>query len=227
MAQERSATPEKQLLKLIEDPQEKHGTAVDVQAVKHQRRSLFSLNAWSGRFSFFRSRITVGWACGKGGSFFDVQMVNCALRGACVVLLGIFFANTYFSMININSMPRLKIAFKGGAAIFDDEPAFSSFKKASSAYLEKIRERDIFRMGPRKMTGSKTVAPSDRIIEATGHLKLVGISWSSDPDAMIEDTKALRTFFVKRGQMIGEVKVNAIFKDKVVLSFGQGEIELK
>jgi hypothetical protein len=44
---------------------------------------------------------------------------------------------------------------------------------------------------------------------------------------MIEDTKALRTFFVKRGEMAGEAKVQAIFKDKVVLSVGTEEFELK
>ena len=32
---------------------------------------------------------------------------------------------------------------------------------------------------------------------------------------------------VKRGEMIGEVKVQAIFKDKVVLTFGGEEVELK
>jgi hypothetical protein len=44
---------------------------------------------------------------------------------------------------------------------------------------------------------------------------------------MIEDTKELKTFFVKRGEMVGDAKVQAIFKDKVVLSLGKEEFELK
>ena len=60
---------------------------------------------------------------------------------------------------------------------------------------------------------------SSRILDATESLKLVGISWSDNPDAIIEDTKDTKTFFVKIGQKIGDVKVQAIFKDKVVLSY--------
>ena len=85
-------------------------------------------------------------------------------------------------------------------------------------------------MGAAK-TGAGTVnlfkTPSSKVADATQDLKLVGISWSNDPIAMIEDSKALRTFFVTRGQMIGEVRVQAIFKDKVVLSYGGEEIELR
>ena len=44
---------------------------------------------------------------------------------------------------------------------------------------------------------------------------------------MIEDKQSVKTFFVKRGQMIGPVKVEAIFKDKVVLSYEGEEIELR
>jgi type II secretory pathway component PulC len=56
----------------------------------------------------------------------------------------------------------------------------------------------------------------------------VGIAWSNDPDAMIEDTKTHRTFFLKKGQTIDEeIKVQAIFKDRVVLSYKGEEIELR
>jgi type II secretory pathway component PulC len=64
-------------------------------------------------------------------------------------------------------------------------------------------------------------------MEMTQNLKLVGISWSNDPDAMIEDTKTTRTFFVKRGQMISEVKVKDIARDKVVLTYDGEDIDLR
>jgi type II secretory pathway component PulC len=82
-------------------------------------------------------------------------------------------------------------------------------------------------MGAKKI--SNTVkGPSSRIIEATQNLKLVGISWSNDPDVMIEDTQNHRTLFLKKGRLINnEIKVEAIFKDKVVLSYQGEEIELR
>jgi hypothetical protein len=55
----------------------------------------------------------------------------------------------------------------------------------------------------------------------------VGISWSDDPDVMIEDTKTQRTFFLKKGQMIDDIKLEAVFKDKVILNYLGEEIELK
>ena len=107
-------------------------------------------------------------------------------------------------------------------------------KKAVSYYLERVRDRDIFRMGSVRIMGTgddgtQTVmkVTSSKVMEATQNLKLVGISWSSSPDAIIEDTKTTKTFFVKTGQMMGDVKVQAIFKDKVVLSYSGEEMELR
>jgi type II secretory pathway component PulC len=66
------------------------------------------------------------------------------------------------------------------------------------------------------------------VVEATKHLRLVGISWSDDPDIMIEDTKTQRTLFLKKGKLIdNEIKVQAVFKDKVILSYNGEEIELR
>jgi type II secretory pathway component PulC len=56
----------------------------------------------------------------------------------------------------------------------------------------------------------------------------VGISWSADPDVMIEDGKTQRTIFLKKGQLVdNEIRVEAVFKDKVILSYKGEEIELK
>ena len=143
-----------------------------------------------------------------------------------------YFANNlYMSITDLRKMPDLKFeaheSLKAGSF-----PEIPVSKKAASYYLEKVRERNLFKMGlPKAKVEDKPVEearlPSSRIMEATKDLRLVGISWSDDPDAMIENAKAMRTFFVKRGEMIGEIKVEAIFKDKVVLSYGGEEVELK
>src|SRR3989338_4347464 len=72
-------------------------------------------------------------------------------------------------------------------------------------------------------------AQTKRITELTKNLRLVGISWSADPDVMIEDTNMQRTFFLKKGQVMENinVKVEAVFKDKVVLSCDGEEAELR
>jgi hypothetical protein len=60
-------------------------------------------------------------------------------------------------------------------------------------------------------------------------LGLVGIGWSDDPDVMVENTETKKIYFLKRGERIdGLIKVEAIFEDKVILTYDNGkEMELR
>ena len=227
MAQARPITPEKQLLRLIED-KNSNAPGIQAQAIKHHSLSLFSFGAWLGRTSFLKE-VFKKWFHGIKILQLDIKLTN-KILGLLIFILAVYFvSNLFSSLINFKKTPYLESKPQEGAS-FADTQRSSFFKKAASYYFEKIRERDIFKMGAKKPTAAAEASPkgpSSAIIEATQHLKLVGISWSNDPDAMVEDLKALRTFFVKRGQMIGDVKVQAIFKDKVVLGLGGEEIELR
>lgn len=230
MAQERPLTPEKQLLNLIEAPRAKDVAALKAQAVRHRNLSLISLSAWLGRFLFlkdwFKKHLSL-----SGKKQLDIKLINNLLGLSAAILAVCAVGNFTGSVLRLRKMPFERPEFKGiGKADMFLEG--SLLKNTVSYYLEQIRQRDIFRMGPEKGEGDapeppEPAGPSGEIIEATGHLKLVGISWSGDPDAMVEDTKALKTFFVKRGQMIGDVRVQAIFKDKVILQYRGEEVELR
>lgn len=229
MAQERSITPEKQLLKLIEEPKDK-GAAVKARAIKYRGLSLFSLGAWLGRFHFSKNKIR-GVFDLKSLRRLDISAVNSALFLLVFILTFYFIYNLSVSVVNMRKPWDYKLKSDGvqgqGGESFEDA---SLLKKSESFYLEKVRERDIFKIGAKNIAGQLDTAvkeASSKAIEATQHLKLVGISWSGDPDAMIEDTKGLRTFFVKRGQMVGDVKIEAILKDKVILSYKGEEVELR
>jgi hypothetical protein len=223
MAQERSLIPEKQLLNLIESPKIKDA-AIRSGIVTHHGMGLFSPGAWRGRISFFRDYLKK--VLGGGFQQPDLKVVNRVL--AVIIVISVFYlVNTScFSIIRLKKMPSLKSAKQESAK-------HAGFKEAALQqpvvyYVDKVRQRDIFKIGAKKTVAGKSPAvAASAITEAMEHLKLVGISWSSDPDAMIEDTKALRTFFVKRGHMIGQVRIEAIFKDKIILSCEGKEAELK
>lgn len=228
MAAQRPVTPEKQLLRLIEE-QQINPPGLNTRLIKRRGLSLFSPSAWLGRISFLKEAFKKRSRRGRPHSL-GVKLLNRILCFFIFILAFYFISNLFSSLVDSRKNLRnlesgtLKSADYAGVG----EAAFS--KKAASYYFEKIRERDIFKMGHKDSSANQETfqkGPSARIIEATQHLNLVGISWSNDPDAMIEDTRALRTFFVRRGQMIGEVKVQAIFKDKVVLGYDGEEIELK
>lgn len=224
MAQERSLTPEKQLLNLIESPKVKDA-AIRSDIVKHHGMRLFSPGAWRGKFSFFRDYFKKGLSGGFHQP--DLKVINRLL--AVIIVISIFYLmNTfYFSIASLMKMPGLKFTAQERAKLTGFKEVLA-LKQTAAYYIDKVRGRDIFKIGAKKVvTETAQVLPPPIIVEATQHLKLVGISWSNDPDAMIEDARALRTFFVKRGQMIGQVKIEAIFKDKVILSYGGEEVELR
>lgn len=226
MAQEGSLSPEKQLLKLIEDAKTKD-TDIRVQKAKRQGMGLLSPGAWMGRFSFFKSKNTA-WMGSGGVHQFDIRNINSILVISVIALVFYFFTGIFVSMVNLKKEPRL--SFETPAGTEAASSAKSSFLKAASFYLEQVRERDIFKTGATKPVAAEA-APAQIVStessEVLQNLRLVGISWSNDPDAMIEDIRIPRTYFVKRGAKIGDIKIQAIFKDKVVLNYGGQEIELK
>jgi hypothetical protein len=224
MAKERFVTPEKQLLNLIED----HGSSKSGargSAIKHRGLSFLSAGAWIGRLSFLKQNLKA-WHPRDVHSI-DIRGINRILIIIIAVLAVYFVQGVVADLMRFKKMDssRLGSVSAQGAAEIKD---IVGLNKALSSYVEVVSQRDIFNIGSVAQPPAPS-APSavSKAVEATKNFKLVGISWSNDPDVMIEDETALRTFFVKRGQMVGPVKVQAVFKDKVILSYEGEEITLK
>jgi len=226
MAQEGPLTPEKQLLKLIEEPKSKGAGAIQAQAIKYHTLSLFSFSAWLGRFSFIKDGLKNLFT--PGSAHTDIVRIINVILVATILFLGFYFvSNLSISIINLKKMPVLKFKTQEASRQLPASKE-STLLKSNSYYLEKISQRNIFKIGARKTAGSESAsADTSKIMELTQNLKLVGIAWSDNPDAMIEDSKAQRTFFVKKGQMIGEIKVKDITRDKVVLTYDNEVWELR
>ncbi len=229
MAQERQPTPENQLLNLIES-KKSDNPDLKVQAAKHKSMSMVSPGAWRGRLSFIRDSVRKQVASGGVTHYLDIKTVNNLLL-ISVIALGFYLAfNVYSSVAGFRKIPRMEISAQEGAKQLPDIRGISLLKQSASYYLGVMENRDIFKMRGKKTQESAEPLykpPTSKITEVVSHLKLVGISFSNDPDAMIEDTQAMRTFFVKRGGMVGNVKVQAIFRDKIILSYEGEEAELR
>lgn len=219
----RDSTPEKELLRIIENPSAK--TKLASATMRYQRQSLFSWDGLKGRLAFFRKRLhSVSF---EARSLYDIENINLALSGLVFFMALALILNSFFSFLRLRKGLDFKLEHKSVPVISQDN---IQRIKGLSYYLEKTRQRDIFRMNTAR---TSTVAPlrsmpSERIVEATQNYRLVGISWSDDPDVMIEDTKTQRTFFLKKGQTIeNNIRLQAVFKDKVVLSLDGEEITLR
>ena len=223
MAKTRPISPEKQLLKLIEESKS-NAAKIPSEAKKRRGLSLFSWGGWLGRVSFLKAVFKV-WQKNIRPRQLDLKLINKFLAALILVITLYFMADFFSSLVNLKSTPNFEFSTQegSGAAGMDTPPLLNK----AAYYLEKVRARDIFTMKPADIAEARLRLPTPRIIEASEHFRLVGISWSDDPDAIIEDAKMPRTFFVKKGQMVGEFRVQAIFRDKVILSYQGEEIELK
>lgn len=234
MAENKSTTPEQQLLKLIEG--QKPGAPGEAPAKgsssgKRPKGRGLSLGNLAGRllgsFSFWKRRSGKKRAPHARVSAFSLAEVNKALVAAAVLLLIYVVFDAAASARNLQRPPsfapmkdlRPKQVKQGVAPL-----------EETSYYLQKVSARDIFREGKKELPQQAAPAPVSvtESAEAVQSLALVGISWSSNPDAIIEDKSKQRTYFVKRGQDVGEgVKVEAIFKDHVVVTYEDREYELR
>ncbi|MBU1999008.1 MAG: hypothetical protein ABIG46_07935 [Candidatus Omnitrophota bacterium] len=243
MAEEKFPSPEKQLLNLIEGSKPKidipkpatspapalAGTPIPSYSINQSKAgraglSVISFGAWLGRFSFLKQRLK---QLSKSGQLESeaISFTNRALSVAIVLCLIYFVVDIPFSLVNLKKAPKINVNFQANTKPLSASE--ESLLKNFSYYLDKVRQRDIFKIGSKPKIVENRDELQDKITEFTKNLKLVGISWSDDPDAMVEDLANRKTYFIKRGQSIGELEVQAIFRDKIVLRYQGIEVEIK
>lgn len=230
MVQERPTTPEKQLLDLIEDPKEQ---GVSPKKIKRRSFNLFSFSAFRGRLSFLQESM-------QSGAFFrsalsDIKGLNRILK-VCIALLFVYLVGNFaMSMDRLKQVPEFVSKSSRGSK---EIPAAELSSKQISYYLEGPRSRDIFKFGDFGVpeieeNGDEVAAPTEEVLSRAEvlaqQLGLVGISWSDDPDVMVENVETKKIYFLKRGERIDNlIKVEAIFQDKVILTYDKGkEMELR
>jgi len=158
----------------------------------------------------------------------EKNQLNIKAVNSLLFILAFMLTLYYINGISV-SLGKIKNINLGNLAAIKDSTKISpeeSLLKPFSFYQEVIKPRDIFRMGQKSSLDSADVI-SSKAAEASQTLKMVGISWSDQPDAMIEDTKSGKTYFVKKGQMVGDFQVIAVYKDRVTLRYGEENIDLR
>lgn len=223
---EARVTPEKELLKLIEGAKANSGGQAKIQAEAFKRKvgSFFSFGALAGRVSFLKDRLRNSF---KAGRFdLDIKALNKILKGCIFILIFYFIANFLFSLINSKKILNLEIKIEKGALPLSFSEV--SLLKPLSYYSDKAKSKNIFSMASR-ISPKEIVAKEARskISELSQDLKLVGISWSDNPDIIIEDKKVKQAYFLKKGQKVNELFIKDVFKDRVILSYGSEELELR
>lgn len=196
-------TPEEKLLKIIENPaaEKPRGKAAGAKSV--------ALPA--PRLPTFLKKVFSNKEILK---YATLQTVNKALAVVCACL-------TIYGLYNyIAFNRRLKEKYE---KITTDVPAYKNAATKTAipeADISELREeyqrRNIFSFVP--TSSSEKPALQKDMSQMASNLKLVGVIWSDNPQAMIEDSQGNKTYLVGPGDYVGQLKVNSITRNSVVLS---------
>ena len=214
-------TPEEQLLNLIEDGE--GPGSLSLKRKKPSPLSFISLNALSAIFARLRLAVKDWLIQLKGGiDEPNLKAWNKVLAVAAVILFVYLSADFTLRRLDIKQFTKKVSAEKG-----------RSFQQNVTAdvrpflyYLEMVQRRDIF--SPVKLISAENPADEAKKAMATlmKNLKLVGISWGSEPQVIIEDMKDNKTYFLKTGESVSGFKIDVILRDKVILEFDGQKMEL-
>jgi hypothetical protein len=84
--------------------------------------------------------------------------------------------------------------------------------------------RNMFTASPR---GAEAEAVSAESAMQMPAVKVVGIIWSDNPQVMFEDAKEQKTYLLSAGDKIGGLTIKSILQDKVIVTDGKTERELR
>lgn len=208
-------TPEEQLLDLIEK-----GEAVPSQGVK-RKKTAFLRRLW---LSFKAGISGVAKRLKDGLKEPNLKVLNRIFLIVCLGLIAYSVTDFIFKRPDINKVYRnaqlivRKIKKSKVASLVEQHPFLH--------YFEMVRRRNIFSPVVLKEEEKKAEIKKVSLDSLTKDLNLVGISWGKNPIAMIEDSKVEKTYFLKKGEMINEFKIDDVLKDRVILSFKGETIQL-
>jgi len=212
--EEKKITPEDQLLRIIEDPKtEKSKIHLSVKAVNGGIKSLagFFKNLHIQKDFFKR---------------INLQSVNKIILAIC----GVFTIFWLFDFIKINYILNKKLEkIVAEAQAYEPKNVnIAPFPEISIAdAITGVKKRNIY-----TFTLLSTPIEQQSSIEADiaamlGNLKLVGIILGDNPQAMIENTKEQNTYLLNKNDIVGQLTIKKILRDKVILGKDDKEWELR
>lgn len=155
---------------------------------------------------------------------------------ALVIMLVVVIMFYIFDLVSSNlERPTFGRLHKSEGASRPPRPAISGPQNAKleaqpapfSTYAEVIGKRELFKPPKsetvkEKPTAQKTESASDKL----KYLSLIGIIGGERPQAVIEDKKDKKTYFLNKGQTVSGMKVEDILEDRIILEFDGEKIEL-
>ncbi|NQT47011.1 MAG: hypothetical protein HQ593_06035 [Candidatus Omnitrophica bacterium] len=148
-------------------------------------------------------------------SIFTAFFILAALSLIYNIAMGFFIEEKVESFIAGKTADRITRAPVVDTTLFEEKP--------KSYYLEEMQGRDLFR-APFFQDGEGSRI--DDLQEKIKSFSLLGVVAGEDPQAIIEDKEAAKTYFLKKGESFNGVRVLEIFEGKAILDINGEEIEI-
>ena len=217
-----SLSPEERLLRLIRKgrPKKEEAASTQAAAVPPQKGSPPSRKSFQKVHAFENLERVFSSAFGGAKTSHLLTKANRLLRFGFGALLCLFLFTLFWEKSPKGDNVASISPSEGTKSPFPI-PSQESPRKLYSYYGEDIEKRDIFRSSFQGT--SKEVAVEEKALkEFTKDLNLLGIVTGKNPQAIIEDKKEGKTYFVNKGDSIGVLRVEEIREDRVILNY-QGE----
>jgi hypothetical protein len=161
----------------------------------------------------------------------DLGKVNKAIAGVCVVFTIFWIFN--FAREDFVFKERLeKIKIGAAGSTYKEENGPSMYVRIGEL-MANAAKRNIFKWpsqgneAVQVSTGPTLKQKASAVAGTSGGIKLVGIIWTDNPQAMLEDAKEQKTYLVSAGDNIGDLKIKKILSDKIIVSKGGQEWALR
>lgn len=161
----------------------------------------------------------------------DTRDLKSANRLLVLVLVAVAAVAIFFLISRTPSIDRVSRQVAGIPVQLRPQRTIEAFKPLNY-YVEEVNERDIFQPTPKDPEEieipPEDLAPEETLLDLAATLKLQGISWGGTPKAMVKDTSDNQMYFLKEGQAVGAtgIKIKTIEKNRIVLIYGEEELEL-
>jgi len=229
-----AVTPEERLLRLIESEDTGGG-----------RFALRDARTWAPFFFPYKDkaiRLVSSWFSGRmAPRELNLQLIN---RGLVVLLVLVAAAIALNTQRVRPSVTDVSMEVTSARPSAKKEQPLATLRPVED-YLTEVEARDLFNPGarpepkkaeakagpvkpPESTTPPKPPEPTalEVLREKAKTLKLVGIAWGPVPVAMIEDTAKRETSFLKERESINQIRIKAILRDRVVLTYGNADYDL-
>ena len=168
-----------------------------------------------GYFKNILQRLTARYAaCGQHLAVFRrIEVINRSLAMVLIALLAGFVYVAFLGRPSLEKNTQNLVRPPARVPKSANQEAFMSPEE----YVKISRQRNIFSIDQNATVAKVGTVDKPDVRQTRSDLQLVGIYFSEEPEVIIEDKVERKTYFLKEGQNIKEIKVKTIRKDRVIL----------